>query len=181
MLGRFNVENALAAMGAVLALGFSPEQAAAGLASMAPVPGRLEPVPAGEFTVLVDYAHTPDALRSVLSVLRPLARRLLVVYGCGGDRDRSKRPLMREAAEQGADVAIATSDNPRSEDPKAILQEMGAASSIVDRTQAIQEALGQAGPGDIVLIAGKGHEAYQEIGGVRYPFDDRRVAAEALA
>jgi len=180
MLGAFNVENALGAMGAALALGFSPDQAAAGLAAMPAVPGRLEPVPAGDFTVLVDYAHTPDALRSVLAVLRPLARRLICVYGCGGDRDRSKRSLMRRVAEEGADVAIATSDNPRSEDPLAILDDMQPARAIVDRREAIVAAIAEAGPGDIVLVAGKGHERYQEIAGVRRPFDDRQVAAEAL-
>ncbi len=180
MLGAFNVENALGAMGAALALGFSPDQAAAGLAAMPAVPGRLEPVPAGDFTGLVDYAHTPDALRSVLAVLRPLARRLICVYGCGGDRDRSKRPLMRRVAEEGADIAIATSDNPRSEDPRAILDDMQPARATVDRREAIAEAIAEAGPGDIVLVAGKGHEQYQEIGGVRLPFDDRQVAAEAL-
>jgi UDP-N-acetylmuramoyl-L-alanyl-D-glutamate--2,6-diaminopimelate ligase len=179
--GRFNVENALAAVGAALALGLTPQQAAEGLKHMPQVPGRLEAVPAGDFTVLVDYAHTPDALRSVLAELKPLARRLICVYGCGGDRDRSKRPLMRKAAEEGADVAIATSDNPRSEDPLAILNEMGAHRVVADRAEAIALAISSASEGDIVLIAGKGHETTQEILGVKHPFDDRLVAAEALA
>ena len=180
LLGRYNLENALAATGAALALGFSPQQAVDGLAAMPQVPGRLESVPAGDRTVLVDYAHTPDALRAVLAELRPLAERLICVYGCGGDRDRAKRPLMREAAEAGADVAIATSDNPRSEDPMAILADMQAARSVVDRRQAIHAAIAEAKPGDIVLIAGKGHETTQEIAGVKHPFDDRHVAGEVL-
>lgn len=179
--GRFNVENALAAVGVALALGLTPQQAADGLAHMPQVPGRLESVPARDFTVLVDYAHTPAALRSVLAELKPLARRLICVYGCGGDRDRSKRPLMRQAAEGGADVAIATSDNPRSEDPLAILNEMGASRVVVDRAEAIAAAIAMACEGDIVLIAGKGHETTQDALGVKHPFDDRLVAAEALA
>ncbi|MDX6726347.1 MAG: UDP-N-acetylmuramoyl-L-alanyl-D-glutamate--2,6-diaminopimelate ligase, partial [Baekduia sp.] len=150
-------------------------------------PGRFEPVDAGqEFAVVVDYSHKPDALDNVLRTARDMApRNLIVVVGAGGDRDRGKRPLMGAAAAQHADTVILTSDNPRSEQPEAIIAALaeGApeATRIVDRRAAIERAIGLAGAGDVVVIAGKGHETYQEIaGGVKLPFDDREVAREAL-
>ena len=182
--GAFNVQNALAATGAALALGLEVEAVERGLAGLPQVPGRLERVDRPDVDVLVDYAHTPEALRTVLATLRPLTRRrLLVVFGCGGDRDRAKRPEMGRAASEGADLVIATSDNPRSEDPAAILDEVRpglaeGAEVVVDRRAAIARAVQLAGPGDVVLIAGKGHETTQEIEGVLHPFDDRLVARE---
>jgi UDP-N-acetylmuramoyl-L-alanyl-D-glutamate--2,6-diaminopimelate ligase len=187
--GRFNVSNALAALAAACALGVDPAQAAQALAGAKRVPGRFEPVDQGQpFAVLVDYAHTPDSLDNVLRAARDLGSgRVLCVFGAGGDRDRGKRPLMGEIAGRLADVAIVTSDNPRSEDPEAILDEIeaGMAGSAhereVDRRAAIARALGLAGPGDVVVIAGKGHEQGQEFaGGRKELFDDRVVAAEAL-
>lgn len=187
LVGRFNVLNALGAAGAALALGATPAQVGAGLAQLDCVPGRLEAVPNGlGFGVLVDYAHTPDALDSVLAALRELQpKRLICVVGCGGDRDRSKRPLMAQAAASGSDWVIATSDNPRSEDPMAILDQMrpglrDSDSVQVDRAVAIGQAIASAEPGDLVLIAGKGHETTQEIAGKKLPFDDRAVAKAAL-
>lgn len=187
LVGRFNVLNALGAAGAALALGASPDQVAAGLAALDCVPGRLEPVPnAHGIGVLVDYAHTPDALDSVLAALRELQpKRLFCVVGCGGDRDRSKRAPMARAAAQGSDWVVATSDNPRSEPPEAILAQMRPGlraedAVVVDRAEAIALALSKAQPGDLVLIAGKGHETTQEIAGQKLPFDDRAVAAAAL-
>jgi UDP-N-acetylmuramoyl-L-alanyl-D-glutamate--2,6-diaminopimelate ligase len=164
------------------------------LASCAAPPGRLEPVtgPDDAFAVLVDYAHTDDALLNVLTALRPLVGpkgRLVTVFGCGGDRDRSKRPRMMDVACTRSDRVVVTSDNPRTEDPEAIIDEVvagrpaGALAEVVrrtDRAEAIRLAVGGAGPGDIVLIAGKGHEDYQIVGRDRRPFDDRVVAREAL-
>jgi UDP-N-acetylmuramoyl-L-alanyl-D-glutamate--2,6-diaminopimelate ligase len=155
------------------------------------VPGRLEPVATdGDFTVLVDYAHTDDSLARVLGALRPLtAGRILCVFGCGGDRDRTKRPRMAAAAEAGADLVFVTSDNPRTEDPAAILNEImtgftpAGRSKVtvdVDRRTAIGAAITAARSGDVVLIAGKGHEDYQIIGTTKIHFDDREVAAEFL-
>ncbi|MCW3023475.1 MAG: UDP-N-acetylmuramoyl-L-alanyl-D-glutamate--2,6-diaminopimelate ligase [Conexibacter sp.] len=185
--GRFNVLNALVALAAARALGVDDATIAAALPGAGGVPGRFEPVDAGqEFAVVVDYSHKPDALDNVLRTARELATgRLIVVVGAGGDRDRGKRPLMGAAAAEHADAVILTSDNPRSEDPEAILDAMaeGApqAQRITDRRAAIEHAIGLAGPGDVVLIAGKGHETYQEIaGGVKLPFDDREVAREVL-
>jgi len=184
LAGAFNVENALAAAGAGLALGIEAAAISHGLAGLPQVPGRLERVDLDDLDVLVDYAHTPEALKTVLATLRPLTTgRLVVVFGCGGDRDRSKRPEMGRIACAGADVVVATSDNPRSEDPAAILAEVRAgldasAEVVVDRREAIARALEIARPGDAVLIAGKGHETTQEIDGVRHPFDDRVVARE---
>jgi UDP-N-acetylmuramoyl-L-alanyl-D-glutamate--2,6-diaminopimelate ligase len=185
--GRFNVLNALVALAAARALGVDDATIAAALPGAGGVPGRFEPVDVGqEFAVIVDYAHKPDALDNVLRTARELAtRRLIVVVGAGGDRDRGKRPLMGAAAARHADIVVITSDNPRSEDPEAIIVAIaeGApeATRIVDRHEAIDHAIGLAGPGDVVVIAGKGHEAYQEIaGGVKLPFDDREVAREAL-
>ena len=192
LLGRFNVSNLLAAFGAALALEVPPETAIAGLASVPGVPGRLERVEAGQdFTVIVDYAHTDDALKNLLEAMRDLKPgRLITVFGCGGDRDRSKRPLMGAVATRLSDVVVLTSDNPRSEPPEAILQEIqrgmpadrGAERHVaVDRREAIGLALEMAGPGDVVVIAGKGHETYQVLRDRTVPFDDRQVAREALS
>jgi len=188
--GRFNVANALGAWAAARALGEDPARLAAALGAAPRVPGRLEPVKAGQaFTVLVDYAHKPDALASVLAAAREAAPgRVLVVFGAGGDRDRGKRPLMGEIAARLADVALVTSDNPRSEDPERIMDEIvagapgGGLEREVDRRTAIARALALAEAGDVVVIAGKGHEREQELaGGRREPFDDVAVAREALS
>jgi UDP-N-acetylmuramoyl-L-alanyl-D-glutamate--2,6-diaminopimelate ligase len=186
--GLFNVQNALAALAAARQLGVEPGAIQRGLAEADRVPGRFEPVDEGqEFTVLVDYAHTPEALENVLRAARQIARgRLHVVFGAGGDRDRAKRPLMGRAASELADRVIVTSDNPRSEDPGAIVDEVlagttGDAEREVDRRQAIARAVESAEPGDVVVIAGKGHEQGQEFeGGRKEPFDDATVAREAL-
>lgn len=188
LLGAHSVENALGALGGALAVGVPLDACAAGMANLRCVPGRLEPVPNGRgITVLVDYAHTDDALTRVLASLRALhPRRILTVFGCGGDRDRGKRPLMGRASARGSDLSIVTTDNPRSEDPATIaadiLNGVGAAPHFVelDRARAISRAIALAEPGDIVLIAGKGHEATMEKDGVKVAFDDRVVAAEAL-
>jgi len=189
LAGRFNVENLLAASAAGLALEMPGEQIAAALSSVRRVPGRFERVDTGQpYTVLVDYAHTPDALERLLSAVRDLSgHRILLVFGCGGDRDRGKRFPMGEIAGRMADVPILTSDNPRSEDPEAILSEVergvvasGAATylRIADRREAIAAALTLAKSDSVVVIAGKGHETTQVIGGVELPFDDREVARE---
>jgi UDP-N-acetylmuramoyl-L-alanyl-D-glutamate--2,6-diaminopimelate ligase len=188
--GDFNVANALAAFAAALALGVEPGAAAAGLARAAPPPGRFEPVDEGQpFSVLVDYAHTPDSLENVLRAARRLGDgRVISVFGAGGDRDRGKRPLMGRAAAELSDLAIVTSDNPRSEDPEAIVAEVVAGiddragvETEVDRRAAIGLALARAEPGDTVVIAGKGHEQGQEFeNGRKLPFDDREVAREEL-
>jgi UDP-N-acetylmuramoyl-L-alanyl-D-glutamate--2,6-diaminopimelate ligase len=191
MPGHFNVANALGAFAAATALGVDAEAAAAGLAAAARVPGRFEPVDEGQgFAVLVDYAHTPDSMENVLRAARRLTDgRLISVFGAGGDRDKAKRPLMGRAGGVLSDLAIVTSDNPRSEDPEAIVAEVasgvreGEAEMIVevDRHAAIALALGRARPGDTVVIAGKGHEQGQEFeGGRKIPFDDREVAREEL-
>jgi UDP-N-acetylmuramoyl-L-alanyl-D-glutamate--2,6-diaminopimelate ligase len=193
LAGQFNVANALGALAAADALGIDLDTAVAGLESLAGVPGRFERVDAGQpFTVLVDYAHTPDSLDNLLRAARAVtAGRVLVVFGCGGDRDRAKRPVMGEIAGRLADLAVVTSDNPRSEPPEAIVDQVaaGVARSAgpdrflveVDRRAAIRAALAAARPGDAVLLAGKGHEQGQEFaGGRKVPFDDRLVAAEEL-
>jgi UDP-N-acetylmuramoyl-L-alanyl-D-glutamate--2,6-diaminopimelate ligase len=188
LIGRFNVYNSLAALAAISSMGLELRAAVKALADSPQVPGRLERVPARRnFSVYVDYAHTDDALTNVLSTLRELGpRRLLVVFGCGGDRDRAKRPLMARVAGQLADHAIVTSDNPRSEDPAKIIADIlpGIAGrsyeTIVDRKDAIYRAISLAESGDIVLIAGKGHETYQEVNGIRSPFDDVSVARNAI-
>jgi len=193
LAGQFNVANALGALAAAAALGIDLDTAAAGLEGLAGVPGRFERVDEGQpFTVLVDYAHTPDSLENVLRAARAVTDgRVLVVFGCGGDRDRAKRPLMGEIAGKLADVAVVTSDNPRSEPPAAIVAQIleGVRRSAgpdryhveVDRRAAIRHTLALARPGDAVLIAGKGHEQGQEFeGGRKIPFDDRVVAAEEL-
>jgi UDP-N-acetylmuramoyl-L-alanyl-D-glutamate--2,6-diaminopimelate ligase len=188
--GHFNVANALGALAAAVALGVDLDQAAAGLSTAAPPPGRFEPIDEGQpFSVLVDYAHTPDSLENVLRAARPLTSgRLIVVVGAGGDRDRGKRPKMGRAAAGGADLVIFTSDNPRSEDPATIVAEVKAGAgprdgieAVTDRRDAIAEALSRAEPGDTVVIAGKGHEQGQEFeNGRKLPFDDREVAREEL-
>jgi UDP-N-acetylmuramoyl-L-alanyl-D-glutamate--2,6-diaminopimelate ligase len=190
LLGCYNAWNAAAAFAAARALGIAPERARAGLAAVPGVPGRLEPVTAGQsFAVVVDYAHTPDALERALGALREHARgRLLVVFGCGGDRDRGKRPVMGRVARAGADEVWITNDNPRSESPDAIAAEIlagaGGAGALVhlelDRRAAIAAALTAARPGDAVLIAGKGHETTQVVGEQVLPFDDREVARGLL-
>jgi UDP-N-acetylmuramoyl-L-alanyl-D-glutamate--2,6-diaminopimelate ligase len=189
--GHFNVANALGAFAAARELGIAAETAAAGLARAARVPGRFEPVDEGQgFAVLVDYAHTPDSVENVLRAARRLtAGRLISVFGAGGDRDRDKRPKMGRAGGELSDLAIVTSDNPRSEEPAAIVAEVaagaeGQAAAVeveVDRRAAIARASAAARPGDTVVIAGKGHEQGQEFeGGRKVPFDDREVAREEL-
>jgi UDP-N-acetylmuramoyl-L-alanyl-D-glutamate--2,6-diaminopimelate ligase len=203
LVGEHNLENSLVAIGCGLGLGLPLSAIASALASSRGAPGRLERVDHPELSVFVDYAHTPDALERVLRALRSISpRRLLVVFGCGGDRDRQKRPVMGRLAGELADIAIATSDNPRSEPPAQILAEIerGIAAAgvrplaaaelagaergyavIDDRRQAIQLAVRAAQPGDTLLIAGKGHEPLQIIGARREPFDDREEARRALA
>ena len=186
--GLFNVQNALAAIAAARTLGVPLDTAAAALARAERVPGRFEPVDEGQpFAVLVDYAHTPEALDNVLRAARALATdgRLHVVFGAGGDRDRSKRPVMGRIAAELADRVLVTSDNPRSEDPEAIVREILAGAGEVewelDRRRAIAQAVMTAEPGDVVVIAGKGHEQGQEFaGGRKEPFDDVTVVREAL-
>ena len=186
--GAFNVENVLGAVAAGLLLDLDEDAIAGGIAAVEAVPGRLESVDEGQpFTVLVDYAHTPDSLDTVLEAARGLANgRVIVVFGAGGDRDRGKRPLMGKAAVERADVVIVTSDNPRGENPLAIIEDVLQGTGLdaeidPDRRSAIQRAVGLAEPGDVVVIAGKGHEQGQDIAGVVQPFDDREVAREALA
>jgi UDP-N-acetylmuramoyl-L-alanyl-D-glutamate--2,6-diaminopimelate ligase len=186
--GVFNVENVLGAVAAALLLDVDEDAIAEGVREVTGVPGRFEPVDEGqEFAVVVDYAHKPDALAAVLRAARPLGEgRLTVVFGAGGDRDRSKRSEMGRVARQLADSVIVTSDNPRSEDPLAIIGEVlhGTGTDVEvdpDRRAAIETAIERAEPGDIVVIAGKGHEQGQEVAGVVHPFDDRVVARAALA
>ena len=185
--GRFNVENVLGAVAAAQLLEVDDEEIAAGIAALTGVPGRFEAVDEGQpFTVLVDYAHTPDSLDNVLRAARDFTDgRLLVVFGAGGDRDRGKRPLMGKVAADLADVVVVTSDNPRGEEPLAIIQDVlqGTGTDVEidpDRRSAIQRVLSEAETGDVVVIAGKGHEQGQEVGSEKLPFDDREVAREAL-
>ncbi len=185
--GRFNVENVLGAVAAGRLLDIPDEAIVRGVEHVAGVPGRFEPVDEGQpFAVLVDYAHTPEALENVLEEARRLAScRLLCVFGCGGDRDRAKRPLMGAVVSRLADVAIVTSDNPRSEEPEAIIEEVragmeGGETVEPDRAVAIARAVEEAGEGDVVVIAGKGHEQGQEFRDRTIPFDDREVARDAL-
>jgi len=188
LIGRFNVSNAMAALAAASSLGVGLREAVLSLARAPQVPGRLEAVPAKrQFQVFVDYAHTDDALLNVLKTLRELEpRRLVVVFGAGGDRDKQKRPLMGRVADQYADYSIITSDNPRKEDPLTIIADVKKGfrstnfEAVPDRTEAIARAIALAQPRDIILIAGKGHETYQEFADHTIPFDDRQVALRAL-
>jgi UDP-N-acetylmuramoyl-L-alanyl-D-glutamate--2,6-diaminopimelate ligase len=188
--GGFNVTNALAAVAACAEAGLDPAVVARAIASGGGVPGRFERIEAGQpFTVVVDYAHKPDAVRAALESLRPLTEgRLIVVLGAGGDRDPGKRPIMGELASRLADVVVVTDDNPRSEDPAEIRARLlegtrGGSAEVIeegDRYAAIAAALELARPGDIVLVAGKGHETGQEVAGVLHPFDDRDVVRSLL-
>ena len=187
LVGEFNVSNALAAAAAVTGLGRTPESVAARLGSAPQVPGRVERIVSEPFSVLRDYAHTPDALARAISALKPLTRgRLIVLFGAGGDRDRTKRPVMGGIAAKGADVAIVTSDNPRTEDPDRIIDEIEAGMEgtahvrLTDRREAIRRALAMAQPGDCILLAGKGHETYQVIGTEKRPFDERVIVLEEM-
>jgi UDP-N-acetylmuramoyl-L-alanyl-D-glutamate--2,6-diaminopimelate ligase len=184
LIGDVNVENALAAASAAFALGQSAAEIAKGLSTVPQVSGRLEIISTHP-TVLRDYAHTPDALERTLRTARAFTReKLIVVFGCGGDRDKGKRPIMGEIAERGADCAIVTSDNPRTEDPDSIIDDIEAGmrgnnhERITDRLSAIQRALDIAADGDIVLLAGKGHETYQIRGTTSYPFDEKEIVKE---
>ncbi len=187
LIGDFNVINALGAAASAYALGVSSERVAERLSTMPQVPGRLE-VLRDAPTVLRDYAHTPDALERALDAVRPFApERLIVVFGCGGDRDRGKRPEMGRIAEAKADLAIVTSDNPRTEDPEAILDEIETGMTrhdherIEDRRAAIARALEIAAPRDVVVLAGKGHETYQVRGTTKLPFDEKVIVDELSA
>jgi UDP-N-acetylmuramoyl-L-alanyl-D-glutamate--2,6-diaminopimelate ligase len=197
LVGRPNVYNILAATATAVALDIPLETIARGVDALPGVPGRFEVVssPSDDLTVVVDYAHTDDALRNLLETARPLADKgLITVFGCGGDRDRTKRPLMGMVAARLSDIVIVTSDNPRTEDPARIIEEIrrgiapGAPAgrrtevlAVVDRAEAIERAVAMAGAGDLILVAGKGHEKYQQIGDRVLPFDDAAVAREALA
>ena len=194
LVGRHNLANILGAAGGCLHLGVDRDTVVRGVAALRAVPGRFEKVEAGQpFGVVVDYAHTPDALERTLQTARQFAAgRVIALFGCGGDRDRGKRPIMGEAAARLADLVVVTSDNPRSEDPDAIVAEIevgvaragtGAAEhvTIADRREAIAESLRRARPGDLVVLAGKGHETYQTLRDRTIPFDDRVVARGALA
>ncbi len=187
LIGDFNVTNALGAAAAAYALGTPTAQIAERLSSLPQVPGRLELLNEAP-AVLRDYAHTPDALERALAAVRPFTRgRLVVVFGCGGDRDRGKRPVMGEIAERLADLAIVTSDNPRTEDPERILDDIEQGmhgknhERICDRHEAIERALGLAEADDVVLLAGKGHETYQVRGTTKYPFDEKEIVKQLIA
>ena len=191
LIGGFNVSNLLGTLGVLLTADLKLDDAVAALAQVEPVAGRLEMIrEPGRPLVVVDYAHTPDALEKVLETLREIVghergARLICVFGCGGDRDPGKRPIMGEVATRLADLAIVTSDNPRSEDPLAIVDQVVAGAHAnheieVDRAGAIARAIGEAREGDVVLVAGKGHETYQEVDGERLPFSDAEVARKAL-
>ncbi len=193
LIGIANVYNIMAAVAVSLSIGTPIEVATEGVRSVMPVPGRLEKVEAGQdFLCLVDYAHTPDALERLIEMMRSISRdwghngKIITVFGCGGNRDRGKRPLMGEIATRESDHVILTSDNPRMEEPSEIIKEivLGAVFdnyvTIPERGEAIQKAVKMANRGDIVIIAGKGHEDYQEVKGVRYPFSDRELAREAI-
>ena len=191
LLGLYNVSNCLAAAGLCLAAGFDAETIAAGLSALKMIPGRLEKIDAGDFSVIIDYAHTDDALKNVLTTLKPLCKgKLRVVFGCGGDRDRTKRPRMARVAEELADFVIVTSDNPRTESPTDIIDEIitgfekSKTQTIAiepDRKKAIELAIESAEKDDIVLIAGKGHEDYQIIGTQKFHFSDKETAQQCLS
>ncbi|MCC7230363.1 MAG: UDP-N-acetylmuramoyl-L-alanyl-D-glutamate--2,6-diaminopimelate ligase, partial [Fimbriimonadaceae bacterium] len=187
--GSYNVENCIAAASGMIALGYTLDDVGNAFEGVRPVPGRFEAVPNDQgISVLVDYAHTPDALEKLLDAVRPLTKgRIITVFGCGGDRDRTKRPKMAKAASERSDVTVVTSDNPRTENPQSILDEVltgvvsgGESVDIIDRKEAIAYAIKIAEPGDVVVIAGKGHENYQIIGRTKYPMDDRQMASQAL-
>ena len=188
--GLYNISNCLAAAGLCLAAGFDLETVSAGLSALETIPGRLEKIDGGDFSVIIDYAHTDDALKNVLTTLKPLCKgKLRVVFGCGGDRDRTKRPRMAKVAEELADFVIVTSDNPRTEKPADIINDVvagfenGNSEAIIvepDRKKAIELAIGTADKNDIVLIAGKGHEDYQIIGTQKYHFSDKEIVQEYL-
>jgi len=187
LLGRFNVENAIAAAGLALLAGLTLDEVTAALAKAPPTPGRLEIAVRTPFTVILDFAHTPDALARVMETLRPLySGRLIVVFGAGGDRDRTKRPEMGRVVARSADLSVVTSDNPRTEDPERILDDIlegmeGAPRErVVDRREAIARALELARPGDTILLAGKGHETYQTVGTERLPFDEKKILRDLL-
>lgn len=191
LMGKFNVSNALAVISVGLIEGLSLEQIKNSLEQVPGVNGRFEPVHVGQdFTVIVDYAHTPDSLENVLKTIRQFAqKRVITLVGCGGDRDRTKRPLMAKIAADYSDLAVYTSDNPRTEQPEVILADMltgvegvpaEKVCTIVDRAEAIRYAIQHAEAGDVILIAGKGHETYQEIHGVRTDFDDRVIAKQVM-
>jgi UDP-N-acetylmuramoyl-L-alanyl-D-glutamate--2,6-diaminopimelate ligase len=191
LVGKPHVYNMLAASAAALELGYSLDTIAKGIGSCAGAPGRFERVPNDRgLAVIVDYAHTDDALENTLKTARPLTSgRVITVFGCGGDRDRSKRVPMGNAAAENSDIVIITSDNPRNEEPLKIIQEIEKGVTqhvtgyevISDRREAIRRAISIANGDDVVIIAGKGHETYQIIGNDKYHFDDREVAAEAIA
>ncbi len=193
MIGKFNVYNALAAIAAAMAEGIPLERIKESLESVQGVDGRVQPVDEGQpYSILVDYAHTPDGLQNVLETVKEFAKgKIITVFGCGGDRDRTKRPIMGRIAATYSDYVIVTSDNPRSEEPEAIIRDIEQGISdygypasryvrMTERKAAIEKAIEMAGPEDVVLIAGKGHETYQIIKGVTYPFDDRIVARDAV-
>ena len=188
--GMFSVYNALSVMAAGLCLGLSLSACAEGVSSAKGVKGRMESVPTdGDYSVIIDYSHKPDALEKVLKTLRPVTRgRLIVLFGCGGDRDKGKRPVMGAIAEEYADFCIVTSDNPRTEEPMEIIREIlggmkssrSAVKVICDRIEAIHWAIDNAAPGDVILLAGKGHEDYQEVMHEKHHMDEREIVAEYL-
>jgi UDP-N-acetylmuramoyl-L-alanyl-D-glutamate--2,6-diaminopimelate ligase len=190
LLGKINVYNILAACSTGLSYGFEPDIIAAGIAQCRAVPGRFERVDEGQpFAVVVDYAHTDDALKNTIAVARDLSpKRVITLFGCGGDRDRAKRPLMGQAAAENSDLVVLTSDNPRSEDPLTIMNDalVGIRRTDVphivepDRATAIARAIKEAHPGDIVILAGKGHETYQVLRDKTIDFDDREAARRVL-
>jgi UDP-N-acetylmuramoyl-L-alanyl-D-glutamate--2,6-diaminopimelate ligase len=190
LVGQFNVSNLLAVIGTLMASGFSLEEAATVAEDLTPPVGRMQTLGGiGDPLVVVDYAHSPDALEQVLTAIRGTVKarggRLTCVFGCGGDRDPGKRPLMGEVASRLADKVVLTSDNPRGEDPSAILRDIAAGAgadveTIPDRADAIRSAILAAAPDDVIVIAGKGHEPYQEINGVRHPFSDVDQTRDAL-
>lgn len=191
LIGDYNIENTISAAATLAVLEFPLGEIQTALAQVPPVPGRLERIGGRGIQIFVDYAHTPDALVKAQQSLRKLAtQRLITVFGCGGDRDRGKRPVMGKVVAELSDLAVVTSDNPRSESPDAIIEDVLPGMKQVsgsryvvepDRKEAIRKAIGQSEPGDVILLAGKGHETYQEIQGVKYPFDDRQVARELLS
>ena len=189
VIGQFNVYNLLAVLATLLASDISLSDAVHALSMIKPVPGRMQQLGGGEYPLIViDYAHTPDALEQALNALRSQLStnsEIYCVFGCGGDRDKGKRPLMGQIASSLANHIVVTSDNPRTESPQSIIQAVMTgvnyqAVSVEDRAEAIRYAVKKAKRGDLVLIAGKGHEEYQEIAGVKYPFSDMKVAEEAL-